>query len=807
MNRYVCIHGHFYQPPRENPWLEEIELQDSAYPYHDWNERITTDCYSQNAASRILDKDKKIIDIVNNYSKMSFNFGPTLLSWMEKHQPSVYQAILDADKKSMEHFDGHGAAIAQIYNHMIMPLASPHDKQTQIIWGIADFEYRFKRKPKGMWLAETAVDIPTLEALAQQNIAFTILAPRQAQKVRQIDSQKWLNVENERIDSTMPYLCNLPSGRSIVIFFYNGPVSKAVAYGDLLKNGEVFSKKLIEIFSNDDSKPQLAHIATDGETYGHHHRYGEMALAYCIHNIEEKKLAQNTVYSQYLEKFPPTHEVQIIENTSWSCDHGIERWRDNCGCNYGRFPKGLQQWRKPLRNALDMLRDELADIFMNKITNFAQDPWLVRDRYIKLILDRSEENVEKFLDENITVEIDEDDKLNILRLLESQRQAMLMYTSCGWFFDDIAGIETLQIMQYASRAIQLVKEVVFIDLEPDFLRILADAPVNEKGYKNGKDVYQKMVKPVSIDLNRVGAHYAISSLFNEYHNDIDIYCYTAKVQFYELIEAGLQKLAIGRVDLKSNILLQQYPLDFAVLHFGDQNLIAAVSFRISDDDFREMHSKIKKSFQQGNTAEVMRLMNLAFSSQSYSLWHLFKDEQRKILYQLLESTWLEIEASFRNIYEHNYNIMQAMVGMDMPLPQALATPAEFIINKDLCKTIQAKQIRLSKLENLVKEAQRLSLKLDKATLTFEAGRKINNMINELSENPNDPQLIELISSTIKILSRLFAKIDLAAGQNVLFSISKQLYSDMTQKAASDDQQAKRWVNGFDELANALGVKV
>ena len=186
MEHYVCIHGHFYQPPRENPWLEEVELQDSAYPYHDWNERITEECYRPNMASRILGPDRKIIDIVNNYSKISFDFGPTLLSWLERHAPDVYQGVIDADKKSQERFSGHGAAIAQAYNHIIMPLANSRDKRTQIAWGIYDFEHRFGRKPEGMWLPETAVDLETLDILAEYGIKFTILSPHQAKRVRSI---------------------------------------------------------------------------------------------------------------------------------------------------------------------------------------------------------------------------------------------------------------------------------------------------------------------------------------------------------------------------------------------------------------------------------------------------------------------------------------------------------------------------------------------------------------------------------------------------------------------------------------------
>ncbi|NTW49488.1 MAG: DUF3536 domain-containing protein, partial [Chlorobiales bacterium] len=407
MNRYICIHGHFYQPPRENPWLEEIEVQDSSYPFKNWNERITSECYAPNTSSRILDHDK-IIEIVNNYSKISFNFGPTLLSWMERHSPQVYQAILDADKESRKRFSGHGAAIAQVYNHIIMPLANERDKHTEVIWGIRDFEHRFKRKPEGMWLAETAVDIETLEVLAAHGIKFTILAPRQAMRVRRIGETEWHDVSGEKIDTRFPYLCELPSGANIALFFYDGMISRDLAFGELAYNGENLARRLHAVFGEEESQPILAHVATDGETYGHHHRHGDRALAYCLYFTEKNNLAKITIYAEHLRQHPPTNEVEIIENTSWSCYHGIERWRRNCGCN-GGSPGWSQVWRDPLRSGLDRLRDELIKIYEQHAGAFFTDPWRARNDYIEVILDRTLENVERFLAQNVGRDLSPDE--------------------------------------------------------------------------------------------------------------------------------------------------------------------------------------------------------------------------------------------------------------------------------------------------------------------------------------------------------------------------------------------------------------
>ena len=362
MGRYVCIHGHFYQPPRENPWLQDLEWQESAQPYHDWNERITMECYAPNAYAHILDHNQKIIDIVNNYEKISFNFGPTLLSWMERNNPEIYTRIIESDKASRRNFSGHGSAMAQCYNHMVMPLANSRDKETQVAWGCKDFLYRFGRKPEGMWLPETAVDLETLEIMAKNDIRFTLLAPHQAACFRRIGEEEWIDARAHGLDPRLSYLCRLPSGKDIALFFYDALVAHDVAFGDLLFNGRNFAERFLNVDAGLD-EDHLVHIATDGETYGHHHRRGDMALAYCLHSIEQSGAATLTNYAEFLARHPPRHEVQIIENSSWSCIHGIERWRGDCGCRLGTTPFWTLAWRAPLRQAMDWLRDELSRLY------------------------------------------------------------------------------------------------------------------------------------------------------------------------------------------------------------------------------------------------------------------------------------------------------------------------------------------------------------------------------------------------------------------------------------------------------------
>ncbi len=479
MQRHLCIHGHFYQPPRENPWLEAVEVQESAFPYRDWNERITAECYAPNAASRILDGGHAE-RIVNNYAWISFNFGPTLLAWLERQEPEVYRAILEADALSAERFSGHGSALAQAYHHLILPLANRRDKRTQIAWGLADFEHRFGRPAEGMWLPETAVDLETLDLLAEAGVRFTILEPRQARRVRPTGGE-WQEVGEGGLDPARPYAVALPSGRRLAVFFYDGAISRAVAFEGLLNNGEHLAARLLSSLPADSGRDGLIHIATDGETYGHHHRFGEMALSYALHHIESNNWAKLTNYGEYLETHPPQHEVEIAENTSWSCAHGVERWRSDCGCRTGGEPGWTQAWRAPLRQALDWLRDELAVLYERAAGEIFPDPWRARDAYIQVILNRGRLP-------------DGPGRVRALALLEMQRHAMLMYTSCGWFFNDLAGIETVQILCYAGRALQLAEEVFEVALEEGFLRRLEHARSNAPEAGSGRDLYERQVR-------------------------------------------------------------------------------------------------------------------------------------------------------------------------------------------------------------------------------------------------------------------------------------------------------------------------
>lgn len=802
MDRYLCIHGHFYQPPRENPWLEAIEIQDSAHPYHDWNERITAECCAPNSASRILDGEGHIMDIVSNYAKMSFNIGPTVLSWMEKYSPEIYQAILEADRMSIEWRSGHGSAIAQVYNHLIMPLANKRDKRTQVLWGIKDFEYRFKRFPEGMWLSETAVDIETLEVLAECGIKFTILAPHQALKVRKIGTGKWKDVSGGRIDPTRSYLCRLPSGRRINIFFYDGPISQAVAFERLLNKGEDFANRLLSGFSEVREWPQILNIATDGESYGHHHKFGDMALAYALNYIESNGIARLTNYGEHLEKQPPTHEAEIIENTSWSCMHGIERWRSNCGCNSGGHSDWNQEWRAPLREALDWLRDQLSFKFEHKAKEYLKDPLKAREEYIDIILDRSEENTGSFLERHSSRKLSIDEAVIVMQLMEMQRHAMLMYTSCGWFFDELSGIETTQVMQYAGRAIQLSEDLFGDGLEKSFLERLSNAKSNLPEHKDGGHIYEKFVKPAIIDLKKVGIHYAVSSLFKDYPERSEIYCYAIDREDYQDIHAGRMKLAVGRIRITSAITCKSEHISFSVLHFGDHSINGGVRNFLGDDAYQSMKHEIITAFESGDFADIIRLMDTHFGMHIYSLIDLFRDEQRKILGILIGKTLEEFESSYRQIYDNNRILMGFLQEAGIPIPKAFYTVAAFTLGLDLKKSFEG-EIDTLKIQYIVDEIKKWKISIDFTDIEFTARHGIERLMDALYKNPSDVLLLHEVRKAIDALNSMPFEINLWYVQNIYYKLAKTVYKEYRVKAKFGDTDAAAWTDEFKNIGQGL----
>lgn len=797
--KYICIHGHFYQPPRENAWLETVEVQDSATPFHDWNERINFECYAPNTAARILDRDDFIVDIVNNYSRISFNFGPTLLSWMEAADPEAYRGILDADKQSRERFGGHGSALAQVHSHLILPLCNRRDKETQVRWGIADFEYRFGRKPEGMWLAETAADTETLEVLAGQGIRFTILAPRQAKAFRKIGAEEWHTPGHGGIDTRRPYLCRLPSGRSIVLFFYHGEIAQAVAFEGLLNNGSYFAERFTEAFDGGE-EPQLVHIATDGESYGHHHRHGEMALAACLNHIEAHQLAAITNYGQYLELYPPKYEAQIHENSSWSCVHGVERWRSNCGCNSGGRPGWNQEWRKPLREALDWLRDALIPLFQKEASAFLKDEWEARNDYIHVLLSRSDKTVDAFLRRHVRKTLSKEEKTKLLRLMEMQRHAMLMYTSCGWFFDEISGIETNQILQYANRAIYYAAQVAGVELHEEFIRRLEKAPSNM--YENGATSYKKNVVPARVDLDRVGIHYAVSSIFEEYPEYLEFFNYIAESDAFYRLQAGNLRLAVGRTAIRSRATHSERQFSFAVIYLGQHHIIGNLLLDMKPEDFDMMANRIREAFRSTNLGDVIGIMQEYFGKEKYTIWQLFRDEKQKILGQITKQSLEQVEKEMRSIYNDNYQLMLGIDMSDIPVPAFYRTAVEFVVNRDLQRQFGNGSLNIRELHRLFSEFQRWNIRLtDEQAFKLVASERVFREIQQLDTSEADLESLQALITILEMLESLRINLDFWRSQNIYFSML-QGYKKGEWVFISEE-----WKEAFMKLGRLLKVRV
>ena len=888
-NRYVCVHGHFYQPPRENPWLETVEVQESAAPYHDWNDRITAECYAPNGASRITNKQDEIVRILNNYARMSFNFGPTLLSWLHDKAPRTYHMILEADRASQARYSGHGSACAQVYNHMIMPLASTRDARTQIRWGIADFEFRFNRKPEGMWLAETAVNRHVLDLMAQEGIKYTILAPNQCARVRPLKAAlaveaatattlhggtakaapSWTETPDATVDPTQPYLVHLDEGRTIAVFFYNGPNSRAIAFEGLLDSGEKFASRLLSgfhspVLSDSGHPAQLSHVATDGESYGHHHKHGEMALSFAMHYIEDQQLATLTNYGEFLARFPPTSEAEVAEDTSWSCAHGVERWRSNCGCNGGK-PGWNQSWRKPLRDALDFLRDQTATLAESLARPLLKDLWAARDAYIHVVLDRSPANVDRFLSEHAIRPLTEPQRIQIFQLLELERHAQLMYTSCGWFFDEISGIETVQIIAYAGRVLQLACELFGQPgraLEPKFLAILAQAIPNVPDLKDGADVYTRYVTGMKIGLEQVGAHYAISSIFRSYPEDGELFCFDVHRDAHETFTSGRGRVALGRACIRSRVTEESEEICYAVLHLGDQNLSAAVRRYDSAGlaSFQAFSADVRAAIRKANLPEVIRLIDHFFqpaaphtsaedapahisldpvdpqaqpssapganpspiahtlpvppphatsasisqAPTAYSLTSLFADEQHRILRTILNQTMGEMEDSLRKIYEDHASLLHFLTESGMNPPPALALAASFAINASLRRAIEAEPFDPDLIADLLRRGSTDHVTLDTPILSFAAGQRMKRAMVKLEAATADSHPTHALATLQEALN--VADVIRSMPFEVTIWQAQNIWNDLLRRIDTT-YWSPEWKEGFKKLGQAMNIAV
>ncbi len=804
---YVTVHGHFYQPPRENPYLDAVERQAGAAPFHDWNERIHHECYRPNAFARVLNEQGEVVGIVNNYEYLSFNIGATLMSWLERYDLEVYQRILEADRKSCDRLKGHGNAIAQVYNHTIMPLANERDKYTQIRWGIGDFRSRFGRNPEGMWLAETAVDYATIDALVQEGIRFIILAPSQAERCRPFPTDEepagdWHEVGGSQIDPTRPYRCFLKGVRSeepgvrelessnqkscpyIDIFFYDGPISRDMGFSDTLNNCHHFIGRIGQAVRGDHRPSQLISVATDGETFGHHKAGTEKTLAYAFLAEFPDQAWQVTNFAHYLSLHPPTWEVELKPVTAWSCAHGVDRWQDDCGCGGGGG--WHQKWRRPLRDSLDWLRDRLIDVYELAGKQLLRDPWQARDEYIQVIRDRSPENVSHFLSRHQTHKLTASEQVDALRLLEMQRHALLMYTSCGWFFEELSRPEGTQILRYAARAMELAGDVAGVQLDKEFVHRLTLAPSNVDLFKHGGEVYRQLVLTAGVSIKQVAAQYAITSLFRKGASTLagetlapspthHIYCYTAHQLDYQLQRIGTLTLAVGQLKLVSEITWESEHLIFAVLHLGGWDFHCCIQPFTGRRTYSHIKEKLFEALQQASAAHAIRVMMQMFGDQSFSLQDLLPEERHRIMQLLSQETLTRLDQLYTQVYRDNYGVLMAFHRDQLPVPQELQVAAQIALShrclhlvRSLCEEIGEPQLfwhHLTELETVAREAKHLhcQLNIPQGKQTLE--QLIERSLWQLLHNTN-PTTVEAD------LQRLERLIDVAYQLNLGLSIDR-----------------------------------
>jgi hypothetical protein len=805
-DKWVCIHGHFYQPPRENPWLEAIEPQPSAHPYRDWNERVTAECYRPNAAARVVDNGNQIIQIVDNYQRMSFDVGPTLMSWLEDHARDVYDALIAADRASVARFGGHGSAMAQAYNHMIMPLASVRDRATQVRWGIADFERRFGRSPEAMWLPECAVDTGTLEALAAAGIAFTVLAPHQAKAWRPPNGA-WRTTP---IDPGRTYRCALPSGRSIDLLFYDGPTSRAVAFERLLVDGHQIVARMIHRGPAEGGEPTLCHIATDGETYGHHHRYGDMALAWALQQVEQGwNGTRLTNYAEFRARVPATWEVAIAEHTSWSCVHGVARWRDDCGCHSGSHAGWNQKWRRPLRDTFDWLRDHAAAALDNVGSLLFRDPWAARDAYISVVLERTPAARDRFLAAQASHELDDVERVRALSLMEMARHAMLMYTSCGWFFDDLAGIETVQCMQYAARVAELIEDVGGAPVEPELVDRLSAASSNVAEEGDGRRVWATRVHPAQVDPAKICAHVAVHTLVEpDAVQSLGVYGY--HVDFVDRIErrSGRTRMVAATVRVQSQLTELVTTLCFAGLHLGEQHVTGGVRPPRPRADWAGIVEELTGAFKTADVFAAQRAIDRHFPGSSLSLSSLLPGSRERLLGAVLGDAIAAAESELAAAYDQHVPLIRWLVAHDLPVPEVLHSIAEATLRRRVLVNLRARHPSFPQMRDHIVEAIEVKVSLDTPEIALAASEGLRRLIDQVAapDGTLDVAALETLARAAEIATRMRSAVDLWFAQNATWRLLDRL-PDLRRRGRAGDEISAQAAANLERLARALRLAV
>jgi alpha-amylase/alpha-mannosidase (GH57 family) len=792
----VVIHGHFYQPPRENPWTGLIERDAKVHPFHDWNERIHHECYRTNAFARIFDGYTRIERIVNNFEHISFNFGPTLLSWMEGYDPIAYQRILDADRQSVLAHEGHGNAIAQAYNHAILPLCNPRDRVTQVRWGIADFRRRFGREPEAMWLPETACNDETLGTLIDEGIGFTILSPYQAERVRPIGTSEWTSASDGAIDPGIPYryFHRDGSGRSIVLFFYDGPIARSIAFEGVLVSSQTFVGRL----ANGKGGPgRLIHVATDGESYGHHFRLGELTLAHALTVEAQNQNLTFTNYGAFLAEHPPTMEVEVApgpngEGTSWSCSHGVGRWYRDCGCHTDTQEGWNQAWRTPLRQAFDLLRDHGAARFEEAASALLQDPCSARNAYIELVLDPLRPR-DEWLQRHAKHKLDDQERVRVLTLLEMQRSSLLMYTSCGWFFSDVSGIEAVQVMKYAARAMDQMDELGLDPPRQRVLDVLAEAKSNVVGVGNGADIMRKLVEPLRVTPARIAAHLAISSLVEEGDDSGTTGGYHFRRSRFQKQRHGRVRLATSHLDLEHTITGRRHDYAVGSMHLGGVDFYCALKPYPGKPEFEAALTNVWSAFRTASLPVMLRILQQELGPTEGGMESVLPDGRDRISELVFGNVVGNFVDEYGRLYESHQRVLEQLQEAGFELPKELRTAAEFALGRRFMQEIKNAQRSLDpaaykKAIEIADEALRRGYEIDRSAASVILGEMIAAAVTRATESPIPPRL-KTAMALVELARRLRADGHLFRAQEIFYQAL---------------EARSNWPDAISALAIALG---
>ena len=808
-NKYCVIHGHFYQPPRESPWLDEIQRQPSAAPFHNWNERIFDECYRTNAYSRILDIEGKIVGVSNNYSYMSFNFGPTLFKWLVETHPSVYQRIVDADKKSCKEYNGHGSAVAQVYNHIIMPHASRRDKITQIKWAKSFFKRHFGRDPEGMWLAETAINMETAECLVEEGIKFTILSPNQAESFRFIGSDgEWINCDTNGLDSRHPYRLFIEdkdgkkSGKYLDIFFFDEPLSRAISFENLLDNADILSDRINGCYTYGSSEKELVTIATDGETFGHHKKSGDMCLAYFFRKKAEESGIKVVNLAYYLSITEPQREVRIKnafgEGTAWSCAHGTGRWIRDCGCNTGGGPGWNQKWRTPLRDGMNYLQSEIDKVFFRELIKYFDDPWKIRDLYEPCFGEN--ELGREFLKTYANRTIPENSYGYLLSLLEAQRYMLFGFTSCAWFFNDISGIETVQNYRYAVRAWQLTWQgQKSNDVLDKFVEIAAQAISNIPGI-TGKTILNDEVFPMLNHLEKAAFTAAVDNYIYKENVNYNLNKYSVELNKLSEKRVAEGDLLVFETNISHKISDERKSFVLSLYNIKGKN-IEGVVFPLKTTTIVDELNNNYDSFVE-KYGELILSPKDVFDEYREHLTEQFVDEfaSDNLLDYL---TWAGIN-SYR---------LDAITELNVGLPKELAGTVQFFLSKewDIHINQLAKQKSFNglteSLDDIDNRAKHYGITLNKDKSATVIENVIRKDIDKLLRNETNTELLESMIDKILLIRKYSIPVRFYQLQDRFYLFYKkavrEYYPNWIKHNKSKDTRYKELVK-IKELAEIFG---